>query len=120
MKHSDARFPDEIAANMERARERKASGPSDATACSPFSVAEVKRLATIAGLVDAEAQTWKEGFAAYKGDGQWDWTNEYPEIHARVVRLESAVAFLRKTQCRLMKANAHGQTPPQPTPQSHD
>jgi hypothetical protein len=64
--------------------------------------ADIKRLGAIAALLDAEAGSWKEGFAGWV-KGQWVWDGEYPEIHARVIRLESAAHFLRRTQRRLMK-----------------
>lgn len=73
------------------------------SACSlALGTADIKRLGVIAQLIDSEAECWQQGFAARYKD-RWEWDGEYPEIHARFIRLQSAASFLRRTQCRLMK-----------------
>ena len=56
---------------------------------------ERSRLLRIAGTLEAEAQTWREGFAVHEGGTQWSWTKEYEWVQLRVLKLESARDFLR-------------------------
>lgn len=62
----------------------------------PLSKSERERLLRIASIVDGEAQTWREGFAAYDGE-RYTWpSKEYEWAHVRCVRLEQSAEFLRQ------------------------
>lgn len=63
---------------------------------------DCERLDSIAKLMEKEAQSWREGFAGWDGK-EYVWTTEYPDIHARVIRLESAILFLLKLKSRWVK-----------------
>lgn len=62
--------------------------------------ADAPRLLKIAEMVDQEALSWLEGFAATTPQGQYVWNGEWPEQHARHIRLQSAAEFLRKLASR--------------------
>lgn len=71
--------------------------------------ADRRQLVRIAALIDAEAETWREGSCVYGPQG-WVWTDRSPEaqrIHVRVVKLENAIRFLRG----LARADLLGPTP---------
>lgn len=87
--------------------EQDASSASAPANCSaiPFRIlsqTDLDRLDSIVQLLEKEAQTWREGFAAWK-DGQYVWTHEYPEVHVRVIRLESAQLYLLKLKAKWAK-----------------
>lgn len=56
---------------------------------------DVERLNRIADAIDEEALSWQQGFAASYGDGKYVWDKEYPNEHARYIRLKSASEFIR-------------------------
>jgi hypothetical protein len=53
------------------------------------------RLLRIADLLDAEAQTWRDGFACYDGE-RYTWNREYDWAHVRCFKLEQSAAFVRQ------------------------
>jgi hypothetical protein len=66
----------------------------------PLSKPERDRLLRIATSVDLEAQTWREGFAAFDGT-VWTWPKTEEWAHVRCVRLEQSAAFLRTIAKRI-------------------
>lgn len=62
----------------------------------PLTDYDKRQLLRIARLIDGEAQTWIEGFAAWTGK-EWRWTgNPDSEFaHVRYVKLQNASTFLR-------------------------
>lgn len=56
---------------------------------------ERDRLLHIAALLEAEAQTWREGFA-WKLGVEWEWPKEHEWAHARAFKLQQAAEFIRE------------------------
>jgi hypothetical protein len=71
---------------------------------------DLRRLEHIARMIDAEAETWAEGFAV-RGPSDWRWTSEYEWAHVRYFKLKRAAEYLRGIASRKRR--------PAPAPLSH-
>lgn len=65
---------------------------------------ELIALANAADRLEAEAQTWCEGFAVMR-DGRWEWTKEYEWAQIRVIHLNAAASALRAMHKRHSSQN---------------
>ena len=55
---------------------------------------DIARLKAAAEQLDAEAESWLQGFAAYI-NGEWRWNGDYPDQELRVMRLQNSARWMR-------------------------
>lgn len=79
------------------------SAPFSSEPPLPLWATEVSQLKTAADRLEAEAQTWAEGFAVQNSDGSWKWESQYEWAHVRWHELRSSAQALRGMVARFTK-----------------